>query len=403
MNNKNETFFASCPSGLESLLESEVKKINPTFINVRHGGVLFKAEVSSVMDLILDSRMASRVFKELNHVDISTEKDIYSSAKSIPWDRYLRVDSTLKINTILDQNSKVKFKNSIYLSQLVKDGIVDFFRDKFNARPSVELKNPDALFLLRIDSGKKTKASIFVDLCGEPLSNRGYRVPGHEAPLRENLAAAIIKLTEWDFDREIFIDPMCGSGTFLIEATLMKLNLPPSYLHIINAVERDSYERFSVCKAPWFIDDGHLAAFQSKLRKIFIRIIDILNEEADLDIYGADIDSRSINLSRENLTRAKLLDVFLRPEDCLNFLPPKGKIGVVVCNPPYGERLNKGDDLETLYHNLGEHLKNNFKGFRAYIFSGNLPLRKSISLQTSRRIPLFNGKIECRLFEYKLF
>ena len=210
------TFFASCPREVEYLLEKEIRALGITRIETEKGGVAFKAETEEAIDVLLNSRVASRVFKELQVYTITNERDLYSLAKEKWWDKIFNVGQTFKINTLFDRDAKETFNNSMIFSQLLKDAIADNFREKYGERPSVDTGRPDITFLLRVERKPGTdqfNARILVDMCGDPISNRGYREESLKAPLRENLAAAIIMSTDFDPEKDIFTDSMCGTGT----------------------------------------------------------------------------------------------------------------------------------------------------------------------------------------------
>jgi len=251
------TFFASCPREVEALLEKEIRDLGITRLEVEKGGVAFKAETEEAIDVLLNSRVASRVFKEIQVYTIANEKDLYTRAKEKWWDKVFSVHQTFKINTLFDRDTKEHFNNSMIFSQLLKDAIVDNFREKFGERPSVDTGRPDITFLLRVERKPGTdlfNARILVDMCGDPLSNRGYREESLKAPLRENLAAAIIMTTDFDPEKDIFTDTMCGTGTFLIEGILIRAKVAPTYLKIRQYIEK-KVPVFDFLKHPWFTSD----------------------------------------------------------------------------------------------------------------------------------------------------
>lgn len=397
-------FFASCPVGLEEALSKELSEIGSITPFLERGGVSFKSSDFTAIKTILYSRIASRVFKKICSFSITSEKDIYKHAVKIPWEKVFSLNQTFKIKTILGNNTKRSFKSSIYLSQLLKDSITDHFTEKSGRRPSVEKREADASILLRVTSkGKNSSnfsASVLIDLCGAPLHQRGYRKKMGLAPLKENLAAGILSLMEWDSANETFIDSMCGSGTFLIEAALKKASIPPTYLKI-------KKPEFLFLNLPFYLKSDLL---KNKLKKELARIKDKIKagfdylEDEKISIIGCDINSDVIKQATENILAAGLEEAIkISKKDAFTLTPPKESRGIVFCNPPYGERISDSKELEGLYFNYGENLKANFKGYRAYVFTGNLGLRKCIKLQTSQRLELFNGDIDCRLFKYEMY
>ena len=402
------TFFASCPREVEHLLEKEIRDLGITRIEVEKGGVAFKAEIEQALDVLLQSRVASRVFKELQVYTIASEKDLYARAKEKWWDKVFSVNQTFKINTLFDRETKENFSNSIIFSQLLKDAIADNFREKFGERPSVDTGRPDITFLLRVERKSGTdlyNARILVDMCGEPISNRGYREESLKAPLRENLAAAIILTTDFDPEKDIFTDSMCGTGTLLIEAILMKAKVAPTYLKIRQFIEK-KVPVFDFIKHPWFtVDRKAVRMFEEKAQAIYNHSLAALNELQSRQFFGFDITERAMETTRIHLHNAMIDQqiVTLNKRDATKITPMDDPPGIVICNPPYGERMGEEEELKQLYKDYGENLKHNFKGFRAYVFTSNPMLRKCISLGTASRHTFYNGSLECRLLKYELY
>ncbi|MCK5883397.1 MAG: hypothetical protein KAG61_06895 [Bacteriovoracaceae bacterium] len=406
--NDENRFFASCPQYLEELLLEEIKELGIRGAHPKRGGVEFSTTSFKAIQVILHSRIASRVFYEFSHFQAADEKGIYKGGRDIEWNRAMNVNQYFKINTLLDQQAVHFFKNSNYLSQLLKDSLADYFKDTLGKRPSVDLKRPDVTYLLRIEGqGVKDsdwRCSVLVDMCGEPLSNRGYRAPGHRAPLRENLAAAIIKTLEWDSLNESFTDTMCGTGTLLIEAALIAGDIAPSYLRLKEARE-EGQTAFAFQKHAYFLSDRKLRdKFTIEADKLLAQASEGLRNLPDGQFFANDNDMKSISIAKDCLDRAYLDGlVEFTVEDATEMGPLAENPGVVICNAPYGERLGEIDELGDLYYKYGENLKANFKGYRAYVFTSEPSLRKKISLQTSARIPMRNGNLECRLLRYNLY
>lgn len=402
------TFFASCPREVEHLLEKEIRDLGITRIEVEKGGVAFKAETEEALDVLLNSRVASRVFKELQVYTISTEKDLYALAKEKWWDKIFNVQQTFKINTLFDRDAKEAFNNSMIFSQLLKDAIADNFREKYGERPSVDTGRPDITFLLRVERKPGTpqfNARILVDMCGDPISNRGYREESLKAPLRENLAAAIIMSTDFDPEKDIFTDSMCGTGTLLIEAILIRAKVAPTYLKIRQYIEK-RVPVFDFIKHPWFLADRKAQRlFDERAQAIYNHSLAALNELQTRQFFGFDISERAMETTRIHLHNAMIDQqiVTLNKRDATKITPMDDPPGIIICNPPYGERMGDEDELKGLYKSYGENLKHNFKGFRAYVFTSNPLLRKEISLGTSERKTFFNGSLECRLLKYELY
>jgi 23S rRNA G2445 N2-methylase RlmL len=400
-------FFASCSKNLETLLQSEATSFGLQNISKRPGGIYFSSSQEKSLDFLLHTRLSSRIYKELFQFSIQDQNDLYLKAKNNPWETVFSLQQTFKIKTLFDSSAKKTFKNSVLFSQKLKDAMVDQFRQVYSKRPSVDTKNPDINLLVRVEKGKGKNwtVSISLDLCSEPLSHRGYRLDSFEAPLRENLAAGIVMLTDWNPENELFIDSMCGSGTLSIEAALIKYNIPPTYLKIIRIIEKKE-KPFGFLKQLWFSKSNDLKKiFYDRIENLYQEIQSKLNGPSSNQFYASDWDNKALQTTKKNLTQTSLEKfIHLKKQNALKLTPPDhDKSGIIICNPPYGLRLGDENELKDLYKNYGENLKNNFKGFRAYIFTGNPELRKQISLSTSQRIPLFNGMIDCRLLKYDLY
>lgn len=408
-------FFASCPTGLETLLEDEIKQIKASEVSTTKGGVHFLADPKDALEFMLLSRIASRLFKKVYKFEIKIEKDLYFFAKEIKWKSLFDLEQTFKITTQQSKNSKgqwSKFKSSMFLSQNLKDGIVDKFRfDTKGERPSVDKENPDIHLLLHIEPNinphsVKEDVTILIDMCGSPLSNRGYRDTNFSAPLKENLAAALVKLSGYNA-QEHFVDPMCGSATILIESLLIKGNIPPSFIAVHEILENKDETYWDFQKHNWFKKDKYLKEHWSALLNAYHKKSEQgfeALEKSEYKTLGFDHEQYAINASNFNLKAAELADfVSIEKMDATKLKLPEIEKGVIVTNPPYGVRVGEEDNLDELYHQFGENLKHNFKNFRAYIFTGNLPMIKKISLRSTKKHILFNGNIESRLVEYQLY
>jgi 23S rRNA G2445 N2-methylase RlmL len=246
------------------------------------------------------------------------------------------------------------------------------------------------------------------DLCGDSLNQRGYRVAKIEAPVKENVAAGILKLVNWTPETEDFIDGMCGSGTFVIEAALIAGGIAPSYLKVEKYLFGSGQKQWTFLNYPWLTKDEELKTqFKAMLKEISestARGIEKLSQMKGR-IAGNDISEMSLISARENLRKAKLDHVIDLSHVDARILNPNKNKTLFLCNPPYGERLEHGEDekLKALYKGLGDHWKHNYKGHRAALFTGNLPMLKVVGLKTSKKHILFNGDIECRVAEYNLY
>lgn len=404
-------YFASTPTGLEPLLEKELLSLGATNTRAQRGGIAFEAKDSLVpLQAILKSRLASRVFKTLYSFEAHSEKSMYQDLAQLNWKTLLDVDQTFRLTTIYGRlpQERQAFTNSQFTTLKAKDAIVDWFNHHTGRRPNVDKENPDMSYLLRVDDTGEAlfKVQLMLDLCGDPLSNRGYRRAKTEAPVRENLAAGILMLLNWDPKVEGLVDGMCGSGTFLIEGALIAGDISPQFIMLQEWLR--GVKPWAFLGSQWFTDDSALVerftAFANEVIKTDRAGHQQLHKDLPL-IVGNDKDSMVVMSARENLRMAGLAELIQVTQNDVKEIRPHGEKCLFVCNPPYGDRLmsDQGEQLKELYHDLGENWKKNWKGHRAGVLTGNLPLLKVISLRTSQRITLYNGDIECRVAEYRLY
>lgn len=402
---KISDFFVSCPRDLEGFLKEEISAHNLEIRRESRGGFLLHTEEEKIFPFLFSSSIASRIFKKVLTVPAVNQKSLCAEIGKFEWHKIIAPHDTFKINCVLDKAAKERFSNSLYLSQLMKDAIVDQIREETDDRPDIDTKDPSHPLLIRIEySPKQNKmfAHIYLDICGRALSHRGYRRgKRHQAPLRENLAAAIVKASEWNKDQGGFFDPMCGSGTILIEAIINHLGLPANYLQIIDIVENQTVPYAFFFQKDWFVYESELWDY---LEKTYAEIQTKIGSLDKNLFYANDKNFHNTNLLREHLLHALIPKdaVQIKCDDATLIQPPQGK-GVIVTNPPYGERLSDQEEVEQLFYDFGENLKKNFKGWIAHIFCPHGNLKKKISLRTSKKTPFWNGSIECRLLKYDLF
>jgi putative N6-adenine-specific DNA methylase len=405
-------YFASCPAGLEELLTKELVDLGAQKTAPLRGGVQFEGFHEVALKAVLYSRIASRVFKFLYQFEINNEKDYYLEATDIKWKSLMDVTHTFRLTTIFGDLpfEREEFRNSQFANLKLKDAIVDYFRHHEGERPNVEKDFPDVSFLARIDRGQEKPyvATLMYDLCGDPLNQRGYRISKTEAPVKENVAAGILKLCQWNPETEDLIDGMCGSGTFVIEGALMAGGIAPSYLKVEKHLKNPETKQWTFLNYPWLTKDEHLLEnFKTILADITKSTEEGLKKLSRMKgkITGNDLSETSLHSTYENLKKAKLDQyVELTRIDARVLNPNQGKC-LFICNPPYGERLEHGEEekLKALYKGLGDHWKHNYKGHRAALFTGNLEMLKVVGLKTAKRHILYNGDIECRLAEYTLY
>lgn len=405
-------YFASCPNGLEDLLTQEILGLGAQSAKPVRGGVQFEGFHEIALKIILYTRLASRVYKYLYNFEVNNEKDYYLEATDIKWKTLMDVEHTFRITTLFGDlpGEREEFRNSQFATLKLKDSIVDYFRHYEGTRPSVAKDYPDASFLAKVDRGveKPYQVTIMYDLCGDPLHQRGYRISKTEAPLKENLAAGILQTLRWNPEAEGLIDAMCGSGTFAIEAALMAAKIPPSYLKVERYLKNPDYKLWTFQNYPWLTKDeelqGHFKLLTQEIMKATTEGLEYLRSRKGF-IVANDLSENVLYATRDNLVKAKLDGVIvLTQKDVRETTPPTEK-SLFICNPPYGERLEYGEDekLKALYKGMGDHWKHHFKGHRAGLFTGNLEMLKSVGLKTSKRHILMNGDIECRLAEYDLY
>jgi putative N6-adenine-specific DNA methylase len=371
-----ENFFAPCPRGLEAILAQELAALGATAVNATDGGARFAGPFELCYRANLESRIASRILWRVAAASYRNEDDIYQATLALPWPRWFDVGSTIRVNVAA---LRCPLKSLDFVTLRIKDAVCDVFRGQCGERPSVNTEQPDVRIHAFLTAEQLT---LYLDTSGEPLFKRGYREAAGEAPLRENLAAGILRLAGWT-PGEPLLDPMCGSGTFLIEAALIALDIAPGARRNFGFEKLKQFDRKT-----W---DGLKAAAQAREQP-----------RTALPIYGSDLYGEELKTARANLAAAGLVEVIqLKQANVLEISAPAAS-GVIVTNPPYGVRLGETGELAEFYPKLGDVLKQKFSGWRAYILSSDMALPKLIRLAASKRTPLFNGALECRLYEFKL-
>ncbi len=405
-------FFLSCPKGLESLLEDECRQqlgTSLTGVKANDGGIKINTDLKSFLPYLLSTRLASRGYLQLGQWPINQLQDLYNLAHTFEFESWMDWRQTFKITTLFDLKAKYVLNNSLLATQIFKDGLVDRLREVTGNRPTVDVKSAQISFLIRIEEARNTSKiapfmmTFYVDLSGVPLSNRGYRAPGHEAPLRENIAAAMVMWAGFGKQSEILYDPFMGTGTILLESAMILANVPPSFLKLREWVK--GRRPYDFIEHLWFKNNSELSA----------TLLDWANTQVTMGeksltkipsgiLWGSDLDPNSLILAKKNLARLGLdRTVRLSEGNALEVLPPGPPPGVIVTNPPYGERLGTPEESAELFINFSEHLKHNFKGYRAFILAGDPKIHKDIHLKTSCKKPVRNGDIECRVLGYNLF
>ena len=369
-------YFATCPRGLEALLVYELQTSGARDIKPTDGGVSFSGELAVCYHANLYSRIATRILVQVGRGKYATEDDLYQAAYKINWPNWFDVkhDFMVKVTGV-----KCPLKSLEFATLKIKDAVCDKFRQVVNARPYIDTKTPAVRVhaYLTADSYQ-----YYVDTSGNALYQRGNRKASIEAPLRENLAAGILQLSGWK-PGQALLDPMCGSGTFLLEAAMMALNIAPG-LH----------RNFGFEKLKNFESDTW--------KKIKNAALKAVKPATFQKLYGSDMDLRAVRVTKQNLTEAGLLETAQISQVNFTDLVPPAEEGVMVANPPYGVRIGEDEELALLYPKMSETLKRKFSGWNTYFLTNDLRLPKLMRLTPSKRTPLFNGPLECRLFEIKM-
>ncbi|MDD4778415.1 MAG: THUMP domain-containing protein [Fermentimonas sp.] len=361
---------------LEDVLAEELIGLGADNVEIGTRMVSFTGDNALMYKANLHCRTALRILKPIYEFKAETADEVYEAIKKVNWEDYLTLDSTFSIDAVVFSHI---FTHSKFVAYKVKDAIADWFTEKYEKRPSVSLSNPDLMFNIHVSHNKCT---LSLDSSGESLHKRGYRIAQTEAPLSEVLAAGMILKSGWKGESTL-IDPMCGSGTILIEAAMIALGIPPGIHRPGFAFEK------------WNDFD----------KDLFSEIYndDTGSKELFYPIIGTDISSKAISIAEKNIKNAglkKYIELNVKPFQGYTEAP--SETGVMITNPPYGERI-KVDELDELYSMIGERLKHVFTGYRAYILSYRKESFDAIGLKHSNRFFLYNGPLECEMREYEIF
>jgi putative N6-adenine-specific DNA methylase len=374
---KTESFFAPCPRGLEAPLANELTALGATYVTPTDGGAAFAGPLELAYHANLESRLASRILWRVAHARYRNEDELYQLARGIDWSQHFKVDRTLRVDVAATRSPLQSLE---FATLKIKDAVVDHFREASGKRPSVDKRRPD----VRVHAFlTEREATLYLDTSGEALFKRGYRRDTDIAPLRENLAAGLIALSGWTPGAPL-LDPMCGSGTIAIEAALIAANRAPGLART-----------FGFQKLGWY--DG------PTWQRIRQRAHDRVRASAAAPlIFASDVDPRALDACRRNSATAGVAAfVQVDAADVLARSAP-ASAGVLIANPPYGVRLENDASLTAFYPQLGNALKQHYAGWTAYLLTGDPRLAKMIGLKPSRRTPLYNGAIECRLYRFEI-
>jgi len=372
-----ERYFAPCPRGLETTLADELASFGAREIAAVEGGVGFAGELDLAYRANLESRIASRILWRVDGGEYRNERDIYALVRGVDWTRLFKPGRTLRVDVAATRSPLASLE---FATLRIKDAICDRFRDERGVRPSVDKRVPDVRVHAHLT---ERSATIYLDTSGEPLFKRGYRRDADDAPLRENLAAGLLALAKWAPPQPL-LDPMCGGGTIATEAAQIAAERAPGLART-----------FGFQKLAWY--DG--PAWQRIRQHAHDRVREAPHA---VSIFASDVAAAAVSRTSSTLRAAKV-DAFVHVEvaNVLTRAAPAPE-GLLLANPPYGVRLADAAQLAPFYPRLGDALKQRFAGWSAGLFTGDLRLAKLIGLKAERRIPLWNGAIECRLFLFRL-
>lgn len=371
----SEKFVAKTYAGMEEILKEELTALGATNCQIGTRAVEFEGDMAMMYRANYFCRYALRILWQVHEFTFRDNKQFYEQIFKFPAERLMDADNTLAFSVTM---SGSMFRTPLFAAQLAKDAVCDRFRDKFDQRPSVDKESPDVQFHLHIYNNH---AALFLDSSGESLHKRGYRVSTHPAQISEVVAAAMVKLSGWHGECDL-IDPMCGSGTILIEAAMQALNIPAGFFR-----EHYGFER-------WKNFD----------RRLWQRVTDEadIHDDVPVNFYGSDISARFLGMAEANVKAARLSDFIRLFRKAMRDTQPKRTPATLIFNPPYGERLDM-EEIDDFYKEIGDTLKQNYAGCTAFLISSNIQAIKHIGLHPSKKTTLFNGALECKFLRYDLY
>ena len=372
----NFKMLAKTLYGLEELLAQELRRLGASRVEIGTRNVTFEGDTGFMYKANLCCRTAIKILKPISSFNVFTEDDIYKKVYDIPWEKYMDVDGSLAVDATVFSK---QFTHSKYIALKTKDAIVDRFRDKEGRRPDVDLDHPTLRVNIHID---RNICTLSLDSSGQSLHKRGYKVASTMAPINEVLAAGMIMLSGWSGQCN-FLDPMCGSGTLLTEAAMIACNIPPNL----------NREEFGFENWPDFDVDLYELIENAALKKI---------KDFHFKIEGFDIEADIVSKAKENIKSANLQEfISVRKQDFFESKKENDNSLFIVFNPPYDERLQV--DAEKLYTSIGATLKHGYPGTQAWMITSNMEALKHVGLRPSRRIRLYNGKLESKLVKYEMY
>jgi putative N6-adenine-specific DNA methylase len=371
------TLVAKTLFGLEEVLAAEISKLGGADVQIMNRAVGFRGDKRLLYRANLELRTALRILIPIHTFKAVNEDTLYKGVQAIDWSQYLEPTDTLAIDSAVSSDY---FNHSQYVALKTKDAIVDQFRDKTGTRPSVDLDFPNLRLNVHIF---KDECTLSLDSSGESLHKRGYRIDTNIAPLNEVLAAGMIQLSGWD-GQSNFMDPMCGSGTILIEAGMFALNMPAG-------IRRRSFGFMR-----WKDYDEAL------WKEVREKAVSGIRTDFPYKLFGSDLSARTVEIATANIESVGLdEDIRIKVQPFEDRTPPEGG-GIVIMNPPYGERMLK-KDIDAFYSMIGDGLKQMYAGWDAWMLTSNMEALKHVGLRPSRKIPLYNGSLECRFVKYSMY
>ncbi len=377
-----DLFFAICPRGLEALLADELDALGAREVRAEPGGALFTGALATAYAANLHSRIASRVLWQVGSRGYANEDDLYAAAHAVRWEAHFDARRTLRVDLTATRSP---LRSLEFATLRIKDAIVDRLRERTGARPSIDRARPDVRVFAHLDA---THATLYLDLSGEPLFKRGWRADKGEAPLKENLAAGLLRLAGWTRERPL-LDPFCGSGTIAIEAALIASGRAPGLARAFAFEKLHGFER---------------RAWQALIEEARTRI----DELASARIAGSDISTRVIAQAAANAElagmKAWLADgrLAFAARDART-AEPIGSHGMIISNPPYGEQSQpKSAPVAKMMADVGDRLKQSFAGWEAWFLTADRALPHQMHLAETRRTVLYNGPLECRFFRFEI-
>lgn len=376
-------FFATCARGLEEVLAQELRTIGCETFTIAPGGVQFEGDQNLLYKAHLWLRTANRILLQLRSFPCRSPTDLYENLKKFKWETFFAKIENFSIDCTISGRNSPDLNHSHYAKLKAKDAIVDRLREKTGNRPNVDLDSPDLRIVLYIRDGN---CLLNLDASGQSLHERGYRSDFAEAPLKETLAAGILYLSAWNRESPL-LDPMCGSGTLLAEGAMMAANVAPGLYR----------KHFLFMNWPDF--------FEPRWKELVTEAKQAQKTLSKVQFFGRDRSKDALKQTQFAFRKLGLEHTLeVKQEDFFSFeAPAVEQPGMFLVNPPYGDRLGEVEELKPLYKHLGDSMKQKLKGWNAGVFTGSSELAKCVGLKTKKRIPLWNGPIECRLLTYNLY